>query len=89
MLNIACKFPFLARFDPQLQPNISRLLLHVLVRTASPPTPKNEIIVKGKRKTKEGYSQSYYFPVHFLGTTPSLVCLVFLKYSSSTPIIGS
>lgn len=30
---------------------------------------------KAKIRTKEGYSQSHYFPVHSLGTAPFLVCM--------------
>lgn len=52
--------------------DISRSLLRVLVRTVSQPKEANKM---WKKRTKEGYSQSCYFPVHSLGTTPSFPCM--------------
>lgn len=48
-------------------------------------TPKKQLNVEKEKRTKEGYSQSYYFPVHSLGTSPSLVCIISRGCSSSTP----
>jgi hypothetical protein len=54
---------FFARFYMYVKPHIR-------------PPQNNIKKSKKKNRTKEGYSQSYYFPVRSLGTAPFLVCIV-------------